>query len=320
MGLNLLKYRILGNTGLRVSRLCFGSLTIGPLQADLSPAEGARILSRAFDRGVNFVDTAELYGNYPHLARALAGRSAEIVVATKSYAYEARQAEASLHRALAELNRDYIDVYLLHEQESEATLRGHWEALEYLFRAREMGVVRAVGVSTHHVAGVRAVAAVPEIDIIHPLWNIRGFGIADGTPEEMMAAIREAHQAGKGIYAMKALGGGHLLGEWENAIQAVLSTDEFASVAVGMQSTLEVEFNVRLFSGDRVPDGLQQILARKPRRLLVEDWCHGCGECVAACRNKALCLIDGRVRVNPDRCRLCSYCAARCPDFCIKVI
>jgi len=320
VGLCFLEYRFLGNTGLKVSRLCFGSLTIGPLQADLSPAEGARVLRRAFDRGVNFVDTAELYGNYPHIAGALAGRSEEIVVATKSYAYEARQAQASLYRALAELDRDYIDIYLLHEQESAATIHGHWEVLEYLFRAREKGVVRAVGISTHHVAGVRAAAAVPEIDVIHPLWNIRGFGIADGTADEMMAAIRGAHRIGKGIYAMKALGGGHLLGEWGNALQAVLGTDEFASVAVGMQSTLEVEFNVRLFSGDRVPDGLQQILAKKPRHLIIEDWCRGCGECVAACRNEALRLVDGRAEVASDRCRLCSYCAARCPDFCIKVI
>ncbi|HRU42362.1 MAG TPA: aldo/keto reductase, partial [Candidatus Diapherotrites archaeon] len=54
-------YRILGSTGLRVSRLCFGSLTIGPLQAGLDIEEGASVIRAAFDMGVNFIDTAELY-------------------------------------------------------------------------------------------------------------------------------------------------------------------------------------------------------------------------------------------------------------------
>lgn len=277
-------------------------------------------MRRAFDNGVNFVDTAKIYLNYPHIARAIADRPNEIIISTKSYDYQADQMRKSLHEALKELGRDYIDIFLLHEQESALTIRGHWEALEYLFRQREKGVVRAVGISTHHVAGVRAAAAVSELDVIHPLWNVAGFGIADGSAAEMMAAIREAYRAGKGIYAMKALGGGHLLGQRDAALQQALRIPEFSSVAVGMQSTLEVEYNTRLASGLGIPDGLREILARKPRRLLIEDWCLGCGECIKACRNGALQLIDGRAVVDPGRCRLCSYCAARCPEFCIKVI
>lgn len=312
---------MLGETGLVVSRLCFGSLTISPLQAGLPVKEAARVMCYAFDCGVNFVDTAELYQNYDHLREALRGRNQEIVVATKSYAYRRDQMEKSLHRALRALRRDYIDIFLLHEQESALTLRGHREALEYLCRMREVGVVRAVGISTHHVAGVEAAAADPDIQVIHPLINRRGIGIRDGDARSMAAAIRRAAAKGKGVYGMKALGGGHLLDDPVAALGFVLALPELAAVAVGMQSTQEVDFNVRLFAGQPVPDELREQLRRRPRRLIVEDWCRGCGECVAQCSAGALYRQeDGRTTVRQELCTLCGYCAAVCPDFAIKVI
>ncbi|MBR0026137.1 MAG: aldo/keto reductase, partial [Clostridia bacterium] len=66
-----MEYRYLGNTGMLVSRLCFGTLTMGPLQRDLSAKEGAALLELAFSCGVNFLDTAEIYGTYPHVKEAL---------------------------------------------------------------------------------------------------------------------------------------------------------------------------------------------------------------------------------------------------------
>ena len=127
----------LGRTGIRVSRLCFGSLTMGPLQRGLSPAAGAALLRVAFDLGVNFVDTAELYGTYPHIALAVKGIRDRVVVATKSYAHTREGMERSLENALRALGTHYVDVFLLHEQDSAQTLRGHWGAVEYLLRARE---------------------------------------------------------------------------------------------------------------------------------------------------------------------------------------
>jgi len=57
----------LGNTNIDVSRLCFGSLTISPLQRNLSYEKGAELLKYAFNKGINFLDTAELYNNYEHI-------------------------------------------------------------------------------------------------------------------------------------------------------------------------------------------------------------------------------------------------------------
>ena len=65
-----MELRFLGNTGIRVSKLCFGTLTMGPFQRGLTPAEGAALLERAFMHGVNFLDTAEIYETYPHVREA----------------------------------------------------------------------------------------------------------------------------------------------------------------------------------------------------------------------------------------------------------
>ena len=54
--------RTLGRSALTVSRLCYGTLTMSPLQCNLSPREGADLLVYAYERGVRFLDTADLYG------------------------------------------------------------------------------------------------------------------------------------------------------------------------------------------------------------------------------------------------------------------
>ena len=63
-----MEYRLLGQTGMKVSRLCFGALTIGPLQAKLPLGEGVAVIRAALAAGVNFIDTAQLYGTYPYIA------------------------------------------------------------------------------------------------------------------------------------------------------------------------------------------------------------------------------------------------------------
>ncbi|ABO49312.1 aldo/keto reductase [Desulforamulus reducens MI-1] len=313
-------YRELGGTGLKVSRLCFGALTIGPLQAKLPVEQGAAVISSAFDRGVNFIDTAELYGTYPYIREAIKNRKQEIIICSKCYAYTRDGMKESLESALKGIDRDYIDIFMLHEQESLLTIRGHWEAIEYLLEAKEKGIVRAVGISTHHVAAVRAAVEIPEIEVIHPIINKAGVGIADGTVEDMLSAIRRAYAAGKGIYGMKALGGGNLLSSAREALDFVLSIPELHAFAVGMQNVDEVDYNTRYFSHTYIPEELQERVARQPRRLHIDEWCEGCGACVEKCGAAALFLDGGKVKVKPELCRLCGYCGAVCPLFAIKVI
>lgn len=315
-----MEYRWLGDTGLKVSRLCFGALTIGPLQAGLPLLEGAGVIRQALEQGVNFIDTARLYGTYGQIRAAMGQDFKDVVVASKSYAYTARQMENHLQEAISGLGRDYIDIFLLHEQESALTIRGHWEAVEYLLRAREKGLVRAIGISTHSVIGVKAAAAVAEFGVIHPLVNVAGIGIADGSLSDMLVALKEAYQAGKGLYGMKALGGGNLLARADESLDFVLGLDELAAVAVGMQSVAEVDYNVAFFSRRKVPAALKERLRSVNRRLHVEDWCQGCGSCLEKCTSGALRLERGKLVVDQANCRLCGYCGAACPEFCIKIV
>lgn len=315
-----LRYRELGHTGITVSRLCFGGLTVGPLQANLSLAKGSAVMRRAFEQGVNFIDTAQQYETYPYIREAIRGDFKHTVISSKSYDYTYQGMRDSLEEALRAIDRDYIDIFLLHEQESAMTIKGHWEAVEYLIRAKEKGMIRAAGISTHHVAAVRAAAMIPELDVIHPLINKYGIGIQDGSAGDMLEAVNFAHLMGKGIYGMKALGGGHLIKKNTEALDFVLGIEALAAVAVGMQRIDEVDFNVNYFSGRPVADSLKASLAQRRRHLHIEDYCRGCGRCVEKCSAGALVLVEGRAQVNDALCRLCGYCAAVCPEFCIKII
>ncbi|HAP94003.1 MAG TPA: aldo/keto reductase [Desulfotomaculum sp.] len=315
-----MEYRMLGESGILVSRLCFGALTVGPLQVNLALSQGAAVIRHALEAGINFIDTAELYDTYPYIKEALQGLDKRVVIATKSYAYTGEGMGESLNKALRSLGREYIDIFLLHEQESALTIRGHWGAVECLVKAKEAGLVRAIGISTHSVEGVRAAALIPEFDIIQPLINITGIGIRDGGREEMLAAIREAALLGKGIYGMKALGGGNLLDRADEALGFVFSIPELAAVAVGMSSTLEVDFNAAFFTNRTIPQELRARVNRQNRRLIIEDWCPGCGQCIKRCGAGALMLVEGRAVVDQSRCRLCGYCGAVCPEFCIKIV
>lgn len=315
-----MEYRILGGTGIRVSRLCFGSLGISPLQSHLSIEEGTDIILVAIRAGVNFIDTAEFYNNYPYIKKALKLTNRDIVVVSKSYAYTYEDMRSSVEKARKELDRDVIDVFMLHEQESRLTLNGHREALKYLIEAKEKGIIKAVGVSTHTVEVVEAAATMSEIDVIHPIINIKGIGIKDGDICQMERAIEKAYKNSKGIYGMKCLGGGNLIGIKEEAFKYILDFPYLHSVAVGMKSIAEVEANCLIFEGRPVPEELKNRLDSQKRKLIVEDWCEGCGRCVQRCKFKALSIVRGKSRVDPDRCVLCGYCAGYCPEFCIKII
>ncbi len=316
--MTLLRYRYLGNTGLRVSELCFGSLPFSRAHYDISPEQSAKVIGFAWDMGVNFFDTADFYDTYAHLKQV--AQNEDSVIASRSFAFDREGMKRSLERARLELNRDTIDIFGLHEQESALTLKGHREALEYLVREKERGIIRAVCVSTHTVDCVRAAALLPEVDVIFAILNVEGLGIRGGSRGDMEEALRFAWECGKGIYIMKALGGGHLYAHARRALEYARDFPYKHSVSVGMRDIYEVEFAARIFSGEEPPE--EEIPAgREPRRLVVEDWCERCGRCIETCDFGALSVgPDGRPVADASRCVFCGYCAKACPHFCLKVM
>lgn len=310
----------LGNTDIEVSRLCFGSLTMTPFQAGLSVSDGAYLIEYAYNKGINFIDTAEIYENYDYIKLALKGiKREDFVISTKSYAYTEEMARESLDLALKELDTDYIDIFLLHEQESIHTVRGHFDAIEYFLKQKEKGKIRSIGISTHRISGALAAKQVKEIEILHPIVNKKGIGIQDGNIDEMIEMLRKVKKVGKGIYAMKPLGGGHLIKEATSSFNFVKNIDVIDSIAIGMQSTTEIDANIELLEKGFIREELKNKLKHKKRNLIVADYCVGCGRCVKRCKQNGIEVVNGKATAN-DKCILCGYCAKVCPEFCIKVI
>ena len=198
---------ILGRTEMEIHPLVFGTLPLGPLQTGLTPVEGGRLLRHALERGVNLIDTAELYGTYSHIREALQGYRGEVFIATKTHADNAAEARRHVERALRELGVEQLDIVHLHGARLADPFVDRASVFEELLQLREEGKIRKLGLSSHYISAIRRAADHPEIDVVHPLINQDGMGILDGSAEEMAGAIAEGAEAGKGIYAMKALAG-----------------------------------------------------------------------------------------------------------------
>ncbi len=315
-----MEYRTLGRTGLRVSRICFGSLTMAPLQGNYEIDRAAEVMAYAFSRGINFVDCAQLYRVYPQVRAALKRcPERDIKIASKAYIWTADMALDAVDEARRALDRDVIDIFMLHEQESIFTVRGHREALDMLYTLKSRGIIRAVGLSAHHVAAVDAATALG-LDVVFPLINVDGWGIVDGTRAQMEQAIVRAAASGAGVYAMKAFGGGNLHKKPRECLEYITSLPELASVAIGMQSEDEVDADIGFFETGAFTPAQEAAVRAKKRRLHIEEWCIGCGNCVSLCKNGAARIIDGRMVPDPARCVLCGYCGAACEQYAIKVL
>ncbi len=314
-------YNELGRTGLTVSRLCFGSLTLGPLCANLPLTQGAALLAQGLKLGVNFIDTAEQYRTYPYIRAALtlADCPGDIVIATKTFAESAADAAYALEEARLQLCRNQLDIFLLHEVRDEADFAARGEAWQVLRQAKANGVIKALGISTHSAATAAWAAARPDLDVLHPMLNFSGVGILDGNVQDMLAAISAAKAAGIGVFTMKALGGGALMHQAKAALDWAFSRPELDAVAVGCKDISELATNIGWLLGETPPEAEQVKLLDRNIAFDKEPRCHGCGACVRRCANGAMMIgEDGTAHWQKDKCLYCGYCIAACPWFCIS--
>jgi uncharacterized protein len=311
----------LGNTGLRITPLVYGTLPLGPLQANLSPAEGGRLIRHALECGVSMLDTAELYGTYTHVRAGLEGYGGEVVVASKTHASSAPLARQHVEGALRQMGRERLDIVHMHAARVADPFTERAEVLAELLRLKEEGKVGHVGMSSHYICAIRKAVAHPEIEVIHPLLNRTGMGILDGSAARMAEAVAACAAAGKGVYTMKALAGGNLIGSARESLRYVLALPGVQGVAIGMLSEAEIEANLALVAEGRAEDGVWAALEQGRRRLkIMANFCKGCGACAEACTADALRVLDGRAEVDDMSCILCGYCAAACPEFIIRVV
>ena len=303
------------------SRICYGTLALSPLQCDYSLEKKLELLLYGFQRGINFFDTAELYDNYDIFKELLKNvERKDIVISTKSYAWSQETAEKSIEKALKEMNTDYIDIFMLHEQESIHTFRGHYDAVKRLLKYKEEGIIGHLGISTHFQKAIKDLSCKDEIDIFHPIFNRKGLGIVDGTIDDMMEGIRLARKNGKKILSMKPLGGGHLTEDPLDALNFSFQSPLVDWTALGMRYKEEIDFNLSVLKNKEPETSLKDRISNKKRKLKIAYWCTGCGRCVERCQQNALTIKDGKCLVDMDKCVLCSYCASVCKEFCIKII
>ena len=315
----------LGKTGIQVSPVGCGVLPMGPGQLALPVDEGAELICYALSKGINFIDTAQYYRTYPYIRRALEmleGRSVEAcsafarpVISSKTLASDYDGAYSAILEECAALGVPYIDIFLLHEVRSGqfAMRQGAWRAL---MAAKAEGLVRAIGVSTHHVDVVEELTRVPACDVIFPLINYAGMGIRRGRSAascaDMAAAIAAARGAGKGIYSMKALGGGNLAAHYRAALDYVFGLDCIDSVMLGFGCRRDIDDIVSFLDGSMPQDYVPDVSAKRVR--VNQEDCEGCGTCLAVCHSAAIAYNkNGLAEIDRSKCITCGYCAQACP-------
>lgn len=311
---------MLGQTGIEVTRLCFGTLTMSPLQAGIPVEEGVPVIREALERGVRFIDTAQAYGSYPYIAPALKGYGDEVVIASKSGKATYEEMRDAVEECRQALDRDVIPVFLLHNVNSVEDLQHRQPALDYLIEAKSKGLIKAVGLSTHTGRMVEVALDRPELEVVMPIINQKRIGQLDSSEYDMLDLLHRARLAGKGIYAMKPLGGGHLYDDAEGALKWIISQPDIDSIALGMRRQSELEYNLAVFEGRPVTDEMRRAAKQNRKSVFVSYFCAGCGSCVRACANHALSLVNGRATCDHEKCVLCGYCRAACPRFAIRLL
>jgi predicted aldo/keto reductase-like oxidoreductase len=309
----------LGNTGLTVSEFCLGVLPMGPLQAGLEPEKCEFLIRRAAELGVTFFDTAEVYKTQSYIGKALEGLSHKCVIATKSSAATYDDMARAFEKALYELKRNVIDIFHLHAAKANTNIFSVRKgAMDFLHKAKSQGLIKAVGISTHDVRVARLAAENDEIDVLYPIINKAGLGIVNGTLDEMLQAIRIAGINGKGVYAMKVLGGGSLISQIDESISWARAIEDIHAISIGVVSENELLHNLKIFGVPEFCD-VNPVPIRQ-KRLYVSFFCKNCGICISECPNFALSAGEKKAIVDHGKCLLCGYCTPHCPEFAIRVV
>jgi predicted aldo/keto reductase-like oxidoreductase len=208
---------VLGRTGIKTSLVGMGTGSNGVQQSSnqvrLGEAKFTNLVRHAFDNGVTYFDAADQYGSHIYLRQALKGIPRDkLFLQTKTRATTAEMARFDIQRLRWELGVDYLDTLLMH-----CMTKGSWPAdmrpvMDALSEAKEKKWVRAVGVSCHGMAPLKAAVGCDwvEVDLarINPVGG--NAGRMDGSPEEVAACLKEMHAQGKGILGMKILAEGTL--------------------------------------------------------------------------------------------------------------
>lgn len=299
-----MRKRILGKTGWKISVVGFGAIKL----PNLSQKECDSLLNRAIDLGINFVDTADCYGDSEEkIGRALDRRRNEFYLSTKVDERDGFGVMKKLERCLQRLKTDWIDLVLFHDVRGsdyeKIFEKGGLEALE---KAKEQGKVFQIGISIHQSISMMKKAV--DSGIFSTLMVAYSAIDEDRLTVDL---IPFAHKKRMGVIAMKPLAGGKLaepLRGWNQqyfrgespaqiSLRYILTNPHVTCAIPGMTNLKELEENVK------VGEDLRNLTSEEIGVFM--NWVGEVGK--GFCRNCGYCLPCPEGIPIPDIFRFESY-------------
>ena len=317
-----MEYRVLGKTGLKVSRLGFGGI---PIQR-IDPEGTKKLIESLHNAGVNYIDTARGYTvSEEYLGYALEGIRKDFVLATKSMARTKEAMAKDIEISLKNLRTDYIDLYQIHNP-TPADLEqvmAPGGALEALQEAKSAGKIGHIGITLHPAPMFEKALELSWVETIMFPYNI-----VETQAEEL---IEKCAERNIGFICMKPLAGG-AIEDANLALRYISANDHVTVVIPGMAAEEEVSQNISsVCDKSQLSDDEQETVARI-RESLGTNFCRRCNYCApcsAGISIYGVLLMEGyynrynlkewatqrynAMSKTASDCIDCGLCETRCP-------
>jgi 1-deoxyxylulose-5-phosphate synthase len=245
----------LGNSGLKVTRLAFGTGTHGGrIQRELSQSDFNRMVRHAYDRGIRFFETADSYREMPQrLAVALKGIPRDSYkLMTKMRWRDANTPKETIDRFRKDLNSEYFDILLIHCVRQPRWPQELERMRDAFSEAKQRKVILAHGASVHGLLPLRDFPGNKWLDVALLRVNHNGTRMdtlgpenadATGNVSEVTRQLAAIHGQGTGVLGMKLIGEGRFTSseQRQKAIDYVMKLGTVDAVTIGYKSTAEID-------------------------------------------------------------------------------
>ena len=243
----------LGETGMDVPRLALGTGSSGWMktsnQKKLGEKKFVDLAMHAYDRGIRFFETADMYGTHEFVGKALKKVDREnVTVLTKIMVYEHQDwykpepFQKSIDRFRKELDTDYIDILLLHCMVNSEWPDEYKRYMDDYSEAQQKGIVKKIGLSCHDLGALKVAAENPWADVLLARINYDGARM-DGPPADVMPVLKKAKESGKGVIGMKVFGCGDLTkdDQRQKSLEYVMKSKNVDCMTIGFESPEQVD-------------------------------------------------------------------------------
>ncbi|MBG0860230.1 MAG: aldo/keto reductase [Bacteroidales bacterium] len=244
----------LGKTGIKTTLLGMGTgYNGGNRSSNITRAGVAEsVIRQAYEKGIRFFDCADSYGTHPFTSSALRGIPRDnYTLGTKMWVTpggipepERPDAQVVVDRFRKELNTDYLDLVQLHCMTTGAWTDQQKRFMDGLENLKAKQVIRAHGVSVHSFDALQVAAENPWVDVIHVRINPFGESMDQRDPALVVPVIEKFHKAGKGVIAMKLIGGGRLRNDSEKidaSLKYVLGLGTVDMIIIGFEQPEQID-------------------------------------------------------------------------------